>query len=424
MSPQFPADLDGVTFYSHGCKVLGGFYRAEGDTPRPTVILLHGVPGVEKNLDLACALRDAGFNCLYFHYRGCWGSEGRYSFNGLLGDVRAATEWVLTQPSVDASRLALVGNSLGGYVTLAAGAADLRFKALVPLCPLIDPATDNLTRKDFDEFATMLNGVTGAELEAQWRALTPITQVMDRLVSRSILLITGDRDTLFPPEHYPPLLEAVPGITWRRFAEGDHSFSLCRPAVVRAVVAWLTTTFAALPDQLGGFTVRATVESDHARILNVLSAWWGGRDLSHLLPRLYFQHFNDTSFIVEQNGALVAFLIGFVSQLEPGVAYIYFVGVKPEHRQTGLARAKCIASPRPSTPAPSPSISASASPLAPPLQIMMGRGKIEYHSRRPFELDQSFRTRITRKLRSRITQRVKRVRVIRPIRDIRVFYSH
>ena len=67
---SFTAGLDGVVFYSHGSKLLGGFYRAAGETPRPTVILLHGVPGVEKNLDLAYALRDAGWNCLYFHY-GC-----------------------------------------------------------------------------------------------------------------------------------------------------------------------------------------------------------------------------------------------------------------------------------------------------------------------------------------------------------------
>lgn len=28
-------------------------------------MVLHGVPGVEKNLDLAYALRGAGWNCLY-----------------------------------------------------------------------------------------------------------------------------------------------------------------------------------------------------------------------------------------------------------------------------------------------------------------------------------------------------------------------
>ena len=109
----FTAGLEAATFHSHGHKLLGGFYCAAGDSPRPTAILLHGVPGVEKNLDLAYALRDIGWNCLYFHYRGCWGSEGDYSFTGLADDIRAATEWVLSRPSVDPKRLALTGSSMG-----------------------------------------------------------------------------------------------------------------------------------------------------------------------------------------------------------------------------------------------------------------------------------------------------------------------
>jgi hypothetical protein len=239
---SFPAGLEGATFYSHGCKLLGGLYLAAGETPRPTVILLHGVPGVEKNLDLACALRDAGFNCLYFHYRGCWGSEGGYSFTGLGDDVRAATDWVLQHPAVDAARLALAGNSMGGYMALAAGEVDPRFKALVPICPLIDPATAYATRDDFDEFATMLNGVTGAELEAQWRALTPVTEMTSQLTGRPILLVTGDQDALFPPEHYQAFPGDLPNVTWRRFPEADHAFSTCRRVMAETVVGWLART--------------------------------------------------------------------------------------------------------------------------------------------------------------------------------------
>ena len=39
-----------------------------------------------------------------------------------MDDTRAAADWLTQQPRVDAERLALVGNSLGGYTTLAAGA--------------------------------------------------------------------------------------------------------------------------------------------------------------------------------------------------------------------------------------------------------------------------------------------------------------
>jgi len=51
-------------------------YEAQGAGPHPTVVLLHGFPGNEKNLVLAQALRRAGWNVVFFHYRGSWGSGG------------------------------------------------------------------------------------------------------------------------------------------------------------------------------------------------------------------------------------------------------------------------------------------------------------------------------------------------------------
>jgi hypothetical protein len=235
---KFEARLEGVVFSANGCKLLGGFYGAAGETPRPSVILLHGVPGVEKNLDFAYALRDAGWNALYFHYRGCWGSEGTYSFDGLLDDVRAATDWTLSQPSVDKERLVLIGSSMGGYATLAAGATDARFKTLVALCPLIEPATAPLPVEMATEFATMLQGVTAEQLITQWDRLPPIVNMVDSLRDRKILLVTGDQDDLFRPNHYERFVK-LPDVRWHRFPVGDHSFSACRKELIELVLKWL-----------------------------------------------------------------------------------------------------------------------------------------------------------------------------------------
>jgi len=235
----FNARIDGVFFQSHGCKLLGGFYGAAGETPRPTVILLHGLPGVEKNLDLAYALRDAGWNALYFHYRGCWGSEGAYSLDGLQEDVRAATEWVLKQPSVDDEELVLLGSSIGGYATLAAGATDSRFRTLAALCPLITPAHAPLPMELATESAAMLQGVTAAQLIEQWNRLPPILNMINKLQNRKILLITGDLDELFHPNHYQPFVNELPNVKWQRFSNGDHSFTRCRRELVETVLQWL-----------------------------------------------------------------------------------------------------------------------------------------------------------------------------------------
>jgi len=99
---------------------------------------------------------------------------------------------------------------------------------------------------------------------------------------------------------------------------------------------------AGLPE---GLLARNPTEQDHRRVLAVMGDWWGGlggqagfQQRALLLPRLFFQHFTDTSYLVEQaGGELVAFFIGFMSHAQPDVAYIHFVGVDPEHHRQGLA---------------------------------------------------------------------------------------
>ena len=63
--------------------------------------------------------------------------------------------------------------------------------------------------------------------------------------------------------------------------------------------------------------IRPISERDHAPIIAVVDQWWGGRQMAGLLPRLFFAHFQDTSFAIEEDGRIIAFLIGFVSQSRP-----------------------------------------------------------------------------------------------------------
>ena len=83
---------------------------------------------------------------------------------------------------------------------------------------------------------------------------------------------------------------------------------------------------------------RNICEQDYASIIAVIDTWWNGRHMMDMLPRLFFQHFQETSFAVEENHQIVAFLIGFVSQTHREQAYIHFVGVHPDYRQRGLAK--------------------------------------------------------------------------------------
>jgi ribosomal protein S18 acetylase RimI-like enzyme len=85
-------------------------------------------------------------------------------------------------------------------------------------------------------------------------------------------------------------------------------------------------------------TLRPVQPSDYAPIIRVVNEWWGGRAMSDMLPKLFFVHFQETSFIAEKDGERVGFLIGFLSQTFPDEAYIHFVGVHPAYRKASVGR--------------------------------------------------------------------------------------
>ncbi|MCR4294138.1 MAG: alpha/beta hydrolase, partial [Elusimicrobia bacterium] len=69
---------------------VGGLYRPSDAGSTPAVLMLHGFPGIQKNDDIAAELCRRGMTAFTPHFRGCWGSAGRYSLRGLLEDARAA----------------------------------------------------------------------------------------------------------------------------------------------------------------------------------------------------------------------------------------------------------------------------------------------------------------------------------------------
>ena len=70
-----------------------------------------------------------------------------------------------------------------------------------------------------------------------------------------------------------------------------------------------------------------------------INVWWGGREMAPMLPKLFFLHFEGTSFVAEdEKGDLAGFVCGFLSQTSSDEAYIHFVGVSPDHRGQGLGR--------------------------------------------------------------------------------------
>lgn len=84
--------------------------------------------------------------------------------------------------------------------------------------------------------------------------------------------------------------------------------------------------------------IRPAEPADYGRVIAVIDEWWGGRQMTAMLPKLFFVHFRDTSFVAEDDVALAGFLCGFRSQTFEDEAYVHFVGVDPAQRGSGLGR--------------------------------------------------------------------------------------
>ena len=126
--------MEEVAITSHGSRINAIVYLAAGAGPHPVVVFLHGYPGNEKNLDLAQAVRRAGYDAVYFDYRGMWGSGGTFSFANGREDAAAVLTWVRAPATAakyhfDIRRIALVGHSYGGWVALHTAAHEPR-----PVC--------------------------------------------------------------------------------------------------------------------------------------------------------------------------------------------------------------------------------------------------------------------------------------------------
>jgi pimeloyl-ACP methyl ester carboxylesterase len=124
-----PARMEVLHIPSGDVLINGVGYLASGAGRHPTLVIAHGWPGNEKNLDLAQAVRRAGWNAITFNYRGSWGSPGSFRFAQVPEDAAAVIAWlrrpgVANRLGIDPKRIALAGHSMGGWATAKTAAKD------------------------------------------------------------------------------------------------------------------------------------------------------------------------------------------------------------------------------------------------------------------------------------------------------------
>jgi uncharacterized protein len=124
-----PTRMEVLHIPSGDVQINGVAYLAAGAGPHPTIIICHGLPGNEKNLDLAQALRRAGWNAITFNYRGSWGSPGSFRFDQNPKDASAVLAYLRVPANaqklgIDTSRVVIAGHSMGGWAAAMSAAND------------------------------------------------------------------------------------------------------------------------------------------------------------------------------------------------------------------------------------------------------------------------------------------------------------
>jgi uncharacterized protein len=225
-------------------------HHAGGTHRRPAVLCLHGFPGWERNFDLAHVYRRAGFHALVVHYRGAWGSGGVFTFEHVLKDATTALEWLEQHNAVDATKIGLVGHSMGGWIALATAAQTQR--------PTVAIAPAN-----FGKYAQTLHT---PEARAAWIAwcnntIAPLHANAEDLTDELLAHQTAwNLETLAPDLTMPlllcgaehdaiasctieyvqkPLLELLPHKPKLLNLPTDHSFSSHRIALANASLVFL-----------------------------------------------------------------------------------------------------------------------------------------------------------------------------------------
>jgi acetyl esterase/lipase len=248
--PKFPARTAVLHVPTHGVAINGLAYVPVGPGPHPVLVICHGLPGNEKNLDLAQAVRRTGWIAITFNYRGSWGSPGTFSFLGNLEDAAAVLAYLRDPRNasalrLDPKRIVISGHSMGGWVAAETGAHDHALLG-VALISAWDPARQMTHQQavafmagDMESLAGVTPESMAAEREAHLHEMA-LARTAEGLKGEPLLVLSAD-DGLAPATDV--LVAAIRNAGGQRVTAEhvatDHVWSDRRIELESRVITWL-----------------------------------------------------------------------------------------------------------------------------------------------------------------------------------------
>jgi pimeloyl-ACP methyl ester carboxylesterase len=240
---------------SGGVQINGVVYVASGERPHPAFVLFHGLPGNEKNLDLAQAVRRAGWTVITVNYRGSWGSPGSFRFAQNLEDAESTLAFIRSTEnarrlSIDVNRIAMGGHSMGGWVTAETLAHEPNVLGAVIISAGDFGALGLRAQQNRDAVIANMNdnreslaGVTGEsmtdELVAHGKDWSFKTLAPELIHRKLLVLYSNDFVKAASQELIKDIKTAGGKTIAGKYVVTDHSWSDHRIALESLVINWL-----------------------------------------------------------------------------------------------------------------------------------------------------------------------------------------
>jgi 2,6-dihydroxypseudooxynicotine hydrolase len=240
--PYFWRPTELVEYPFGGITFSAYFRHVQGAKKAPCVVLLRGVDAC-REVELHCIsnfLLEKGFSTLSIDVPG----QGEPRFRGLKmtpdfeKPVGAALDYLEKRPEVDANKIAILGQSFGGYIAPRVASLEKRIKACVSLGGFYSLEDFNLPR-----IATM-NVQNAAKIkDSEWqehRKDFSLEGVIHRLTC-PFFVSNGSADEVMPISQSVKLYEKAAGPKVLKVYEGGvHCVYYERKQVLSVIADWLT----------------------------------------------------------------------------------------------------------------------------------------------------------------------------------------